>query len=104
MTEFVDLQGASGARYRFRRADLTALPAMAGNLVVGSGGPGRLKVQFCGATRSLAHAAPAISQILAGRRGARLYIRLNVARTTREAEHADLVAGLDPQAHAGEID
>lgn len=104
MTEFVDLQGASGAHYRFRRADLAALPAMAGNAVVAGGPPGRLKVLFCGSTRSLAGAAPAISQTLAGRRGARLYVRLNVARATREAEHADLVAGLKPEAHAGELD
>lgn len=104
MTEFVDLQGASGARYRFRRADLAALPAMAGNLVVASGAPGRLKVRFCGAARSLAQAAPAIAQALSAHRGARLYIRLNVARTTREAEHADLVAGLNPETQTGDLD
>ena len=104
MTDFVELQGASGVQYRFRRADLTDLPAMAGNAVVASGQPGRLKVLFCGSTRSLAGAAPAIGQTMAGRRGARLYVRLNVARTTREAEHADLVAGLNPEAHAGALD
>jgi hypothetical protein len=103
MTEFVDLQGASGAHYRFRRADHNALPAMAGNAVVATGQAGRLKVLFCGATRSLAGAAPAIGEALAGRRGARLYIRLNVARTTREAEHADLVAGLNPETQAGDL-
>jgi hypothetical protein len=104
MTDFVDLQGASGAQYRFRRAHLAELPAMAGNAIVAAGSPSKLKVLFCGATRSLAGAAPKIGERLAGRRGARLYVRLNVARTTREAEHADLVAGLKPEAHAGEID
>jgi len=104
MTDFVDLQGASGAHYRFRHTDLAALPAMAGNAVVAAGPPTKLKVLFCGSTRSLAGAAPKIRETLAGRRDARLYVRLNVARTTREAEHADLVAGLKPEAHADELD
>jgi len=104
MTDFVDLQGASGAQYRFRRADPADLPAMAGNAVIVSGQPPRLKVLFCGSSRSLAGAASAIGRTLAGRRGARLYVRLNVARTTREAEHADLVAGLNPEAHVDELD
>lgn len=103
MTDFVDLQGASGARYRFRRADPAALPVMAGNLVVASGASGRLDVLFCGASRSLAEAAPTIAQTLATHCGACLYVRLNVARKTREAEHADLVAGLNPKAQAGDL-
>ena len=104
MTDFVDLQGASGARYRFRRADLAALPVMAGNAIVAAGPSTRLKVLFCGAARSLAQAGPAIGETLAAHRGARLYVRLNVARATREAEHADLVAGLNPEAQAGDLD
>jgi hypothetical protein len=103
MTDFVDLQGASGARYRFRRADLAALPAMAGNVVVASGAPDQLKVRFCGAARSLAQADSAISRVLSAHRGAHLYVRLNVARTTRDTEHADLVAGLRPEAHADDL-
>lgn len=103
MTDLVDLLGASGVRYRFRRAEPGALPAMAGNLVVANGPPSRLKVQFCGGARSLAQAGPAISEMLSAHRGARLYIRLNVARAIREAEHADLVAGLNPQAHVGDL-
>lgn len=104
MTDFVELQGASGAHYRFRRATLADLPAMAGNVVVASGAPAKLKVRFCGAARSLVQAAPAIGQTLSTHRGANLYIRLNVSRTTREAEHADLVAGLSPEAHTGDLD
>jgi hypothetical protein len=104
MSDFVELQGASGAHYRFRRTDLAALPVMAGNVVVASGATSRQKVLFCGAARSLAQAAPRIGQTLAAHRGARLYVRLNIARTTREAEHADLVAGLNPEAQAGDLD
>lgn len=104
MTDFVDIQGASGTPYRFRRADLTELPAMAGNAIVASGASTRLKVSFCGSARSLAQSAPALRQALNAKRGACLYIRLNVARTTRDAVHADLVAGLGPEVHTGDLD
>lgn len=104
MTNFVDLQGASGARYRFHRATVAELPAMSGNVVVASGAAARVKVRFCGTARSLAQAASAIGQRLSAHRGANLYIRLNVSRATREAEHADLIAGVSPDAHAGDLD
>lgn len=104
MTDFVELQGASGASYRFRRAVPGDLPAMAGNAVIATGVPARLKVLFCGSARSLAQAASTLSQTLSAHKGARLYVRLSVARTTRDAEHADLVAGLNPEAHTGDLD
>lgn len=103
MTDFVELQGASGAHYRFRRAEPGDLPAMAGNAVVATGTPGKLKVVYCAAARSFSQAAPALRETLSAHKGARLYIRLNVARATREAEHGDLVAGLDPEAHADDL-
>jgi hypothetical protein len=103
MTDFVELQGASGAHYRFRRAELTELPATAGNAVVATGAPGRLKILYCAAARSFSQAATVLGDTLAHHRGAKLYIRLNVARATREAEHADLVAGLSPEAHADDL-
>jgi hypothetical protein len=104
MTDFVELQGASGAHYRFRRAEPSELPAMAGNAVVATGAAARPKVLFCGSARSLAQAASTLRETLSAHKGARLYVRLNVARTTRDAEHADLVAGLNPEAHADDLD
>lgn len=96
MSDFIDLPGASGARYRFRRAAPAELPPTAGNLVVATGQGGRLKVLLCGAARSLSKAAPAAAEALKASRDARLYVRLNVARTTREAEHQDIVAAVAP--------
>ena len=104
MSEFLDVSGASGAQYRFRRATPAELPAMAGNLLVASGAPGRLKVLFCGAARSLVRAAPLVSETLRANRSARLFVRLNVARTVREAEHADIVAAVAPAAEAADLD
>ena len=103
MSEFVDVVGASGTSYRFRRTTPPDLPAMAGNLVVASGPPDRLKVLLCGAADSLAHGAPAATELLQAHRDARLYVRLNVARAAREAEHADIVAGVAPAAVVDEL-
>ena len=104
MSDFVDVPGASGAHYRFREAAPTELPPTAGNLVVATGQTGRLKVLFCGSARSLVRAAPVVAETLKANRTARLFVRLNVARTTREAEHADIVAGVSPVVEVADLD
>jgi hypothetical protein len=104
VSDFIDIPGVSGAQYRFRRTAPAELPATAGNLVVATGRAGRLKVLLCGAARSLARAAPAAVEALKANVGARLYVRLNVARTTREAEHQDIVAAVSPEAIAPDLD
>jgi hypothetical protein len=103
MSDFVDVPGASGAQYRFRRAVPAELPPTAGNLLVATGQTGRLMVLFCGAARSLSKAAPAAAEALKDNHNAHLYVRLNVARTTREAEHQDIVAATAP-ATVAELD
>lgn len=104
MAEFLDIVGASGTPYRFRRASPQELPATAGNLVVATGSAARLKVLFAGAARSLARAEPVVSETLKANKAARLFVRLNVARTVREAEHADIVAGVSPETEAADLD
>lgn len=84
---FIDISGASGANYRFRLwPDGTAHLPVAGNFVVVLGGPDRVLV--IGMTNDLSQARSATKA--AGE--THVYTRLNVARATREAEHADLVA------------
>jgi hypothetical protein len=104
MSEFIDLAGASGTTYRFRQVELGDLPATAGNLVVASGAPARPKAWLCAVAPSLSRARPAATEALKAHRDARLYVRLNVARTVREAEHADLVAGVSPEAVVNDLD
>lgn len=94
--DFLDVTGASGTRYRFRLARLDRLPAAAGNLIAVTGAPPRLVYVLCAAARSLASAASPVHDALAGVRDVRAYVRLNVARATREAEHADIVAAHAP--------
>lgn len=96
--DFLDVPGASGIRYRFRRAEMDALPPTAGNAIVVVGAPAPQRYLLCGAARSLNRAVPALEPVLRENRHARLFIRLNVARTTREAEHADIVAAVSPEA------
>ena len=104
MGDFIDIPGASGTPYRFRRTTPAELPTMAGNLLVATGSTPRLKVILCGAARSLARAAPTVGEALEANRSARLFIRLNVARAVREAEHADIVAGVGPQTEVPDLD
>lgn len=103
MSDFLDVPGASGNSYRFRRARVTDLPSMAGNVVAVAGSQAKRRFLLCGAARSLNHAAPAIDAALRDARGANVFIRLNVARTVREAEHADIVAAVRPDSDLPDI-
>lgn len=95
MSDFLDVPGASGAVYRFRRAQVTQLPATAGNLLVVTAAKGRRHYHVCAAVQSLGLAA-ALPPVAERPRGAQVFIRLNVARTVRQAEHADIVAAVQP--------
>lgn len=84
---FIDLSGVSGAKYRFRlwRDGTDHLP-IAGNFVVVR--EGSVEVVVIGMTNDLSQARSATKS----NGQAQVYTRLNVARATREAEHADLLA------------
>jgi hypothetical protein len=95
--EHVDLQGASGATYRFRLVgDPDQLPAAGGNFVYVLWYENTPRVSFCGAVSSLSAATNWWDEAvrLHGVQG--LYVRLNVARAVRENEHADLVDRVKP--------
>jgi hypothetical protein len=94
--DFIDVPGASGTRYRFRRAELHALPPAAGHLIAVTGSPPALRFRLCAAARSLSRSAAEIAAALDGDQGTRLFLRLNVARAARDAEHADIVAAIRP--------
>ncbi|MGA0608463.1 hypothetical protein ACO2Q0_20920 [Phenylobacterium sp. VNQ135] len=92
MNMFVDMPGASGAHYRFRRVDVGALPAMAGNLIVVQPSDSDPILLVCMPAPSLSAARDLVMTALRLNPGALLYVRLNVARAVREAEHADIIA------------
>ena len=91
MKEFIDLEGASGAHYRFRlwRAGSSHLP-VAGNYVLMRRAGEGVTVQIVGATNDLSQARTQCGKSASG--DALLYTRLNVVRTVRTAEHQDLAA------------
>ena len=91
--EFIDIRGASGSAYRFRRWPAAGRhPPIAGNFVIVA--EESRDVLALGVIDDLSR-APALLQD--GSRQAGLFTRLNISRRTREAEHADL-ALLHPDA------
>ena len=88
MNDFIDLTGASGATYRFRRRAVAGdhLP-IAGNFALVTLVDGKVTVTTLGKSNDLsrlvAPTEPPESQV---------YTRLNVARAIRTAEHDDLAA------------
>lgn len=81
--DIIDLPGASGATYRFRRwPDTDYHPPIAGNFVVLAA---EGTVQVIGITNDLSAIKLQLPEGL-------LFTRLNVSRASREAEHGDLAA------------
>ncbi|WP_293678630.1 hypothetical protein [uncultured Phenylobacterium sp.] len=92
----MDLNGASGALYRFRLWPEAAphLP-IAGNYVFLKAGAEGFTVLLVGATNDLSRARHAWGNV--SESGAtHAFTRLNVARAVRTAEHEDLVANYNP--------
>jgi len=95
---FIDLTGASGEVYRFRRLE-GGLSPIGGNFVYVREVDGETKVVCCGKARSLASVL--MGRVWTADENAQaddaLYIRLNAVGRTRDAEHEDLIAGLPRQ-------
>ncbi|RYF99152.1 MAG: hypothetical protein EON94_11865 [Caulobacteraceae bacterium] len=88
MNDFIDLTGASGATYRFRRRAVAGdhLP-IAGNFALVTLVDGKVTVTTLGKSNDL-------SRLVAPTEPpeAQVYTRLNVARAIRTSEHDDLAA------------
>lgn len=90
--DFVDLQGASGRKYRFRRWPSGELhPPIAGNYAVLRRED--RQIVGLGISDNLAEAQPEFTRLDAGFEA---FTRLNISRAHREAEHADLSAASGP--------
>ena len=97
MKEHLDLLGASGAAYRFRLVgDPAELPATSGNFAYVRWRGAAAQVSCCGAANSLTLAIRFWDAAVRDHGAEGLYIRLNVARAIRDAEHEDLVARQRP--------
>lgn len=92
MQDFIDLEGASGARYRFRLwPDGAPHTPVGGNYVYVRADEAGVKVLQIGETNDLSKARGAWAT--AAKRGAtHVMTRLNVSRAIRSAEHQDIAA------------
>ena len=104
MQDFIELQGVSGASYRFRRRREGAshLPT-AGNYVLVQETSAGFKVLSVGASLDLS-ALRSPGQPRAGRKARHLFTRLNVVRAVRSLVLEDLVAGYRPSEVISEAD
>ena len=95
MSSIIDLIGATGAVYRFRKPD-GALSPIGGNFVYVRDQDGAPRVVCCGRARSLGwglNRRDWYSDENASA-GDQLFIRLNAIGNARHSEHDDLLAGL----------
>lgn len=95
MSSFIELVGASGTTYRFRKPDGAVSP-IGGNFVYVRDEDGAARVVCCGRARSLGWALshPVWQSDENAAEGDQLYLRLNAIRSVRADEHEDLIAGL----------
>jgi hypothetical protein len=92
MKEFIDLQGASGVTYRFRLWPSDALhQPIAGNYVCVRAEAGAYTVISVGECLDLSLVRDQLPKRVR-EAATHTYTRLNVARSTRSAEHEDLAA------------
>lgn len=92
MQSFIDLEGASGAIYRFHRVeDLTNLPAIAGNFAYVQGNGPQPVVICCGTDETLLKAAARWPTAQQTHRATAIYVRRNISWKVRAHEHQDIV-------------
>jgi hypothetical protein len=95
---FLDLNGASGATYRFRLApDEGVISPMAGNYVCVREEESGFTVLSVAATNDLSHARQAWKHAAAKHGATHLYTRLNVSSSVRENERRDFAAFYKPR-------
>lgn len=97
MNTWIDIQGASGALYRYQLAE-NARPrtAVSGTYIYVKAGQ-HLEVVYAGETINLSEGSIELwSQASKDYGATHLYTRLNVAGAAREAELADLLATGEP--------
>ena len=94
MKLYIDLQGASGAVYRYKLAeDGDPRTTIAGNFVyVDAAG----HVVYAGEANNLHSAGTRWSEAVARHKATHLYTRLNVSGASRTEEFKDLVEALNP--------
>ncbi|QUD89552.1 hypothetical protein [Phenylobacterium montanum] len=105
MKPFIEIAGVSGTVYRFQWVSgPSRLPATAGNFIFFRSAPDGDEIVCCGTARSLVLAATAWERARDQYGAASIYVRLNVSRAIRSAEHQDIAARQAPMVTITELD
>ncbi len=93
MNDFLDLRGASGSVYRFRRVGGPAqLPAEGGNFAYVKEVGGQTEVIHLSAGETLHQARDGWDEAVKKSGAEAIFVRLNISSQQRLAEHEDLTA------------
>ncbi len=102
---FVEIPGVSGALYRFRLiGDPSQMPAEAGNFLVLRETPEGAELLCCGTAVSLARASGIWDSAVEKPQTDAVFVRLNVSRNVRDAEHLDIIHRCEPRVVLTELD
>ena len=94
---FIDIEGASGCVYRFRRInDPVGLPAMSGNFLFLKTASDGTAVVCAGTAGSLIRAGEVWKPVVEAHDAKAIFVRLNVSRSVRASEHDDIVEAQHP--------
>lgn len=97
MKDVIEVQGASGESYRFRRLDHPgAAPATAGNYLYVRWDSRDPVILYFGEADSLSAVHTLWADAQAKHKATDIYVRLNVGREARQRERDDLVERLRP--------
>jgi hypothetical protein len=97
VNDLIDIRGASGASYRFRRVQADeSLPAMSGNFLYLREEAGTLQVVGSGTADGLSQARERWPEAVRQHQAEAIFVRLNLSRRLRLAEHADIAAQHNP--------
>ncbi|HEX8233173.1 MAG TPA: hypothetical protein VF559_07505 [Caulobacteraceae bacterium] len=100
MYSYLDLRGASGACYRFRPASEVKTPMSGGFVYIRNGGDG-CQLIYASAAENLLTDPPSRWSEAVSRYGATdIFLRLNVSRTARNQEMADIAEAHQPPMNA----
>jgi hypothetical protein len=102
--KFIELEGGSGARYRFRAASFDGLSNVAANFVFARSATRGSTVICCGSANGVMRATAPWLEAVQRYQVDQMFIYLNTTRRSREQVHADLVARLGPIMVVPEID
>ncbi len=102
MSDYVDVQGASGRTYRFMKIrDGRPLSPMGGNFLYARHTGPRFEMIYAGEVQNLLKdARDRWNEALERYQVSELYTRLNISERIRQLEHADIVAAEQPPMNA----